>query len=153
MNKFFYGLSGYMLILLLAISVGFTQEIKGVEEQSAEKASGNDQPASKEPESMSVMFKGTVVEVIKSSRHVYLHIDTGEMQIWVTAPTFDGKPGDTVFIPPGVPIDDFYSKKLNRRFERIYFVGDIRRIDVRSEGQQLQPLPNDPPHNNPKVDK
>jgi hypothetical protein len=78
---------------------------------------------------MSEMFKGTVVEVIDAGRHIYVHIDTGEQLVWVAVPAFDGKPGDKVLVPPGVPVADFQSKNLNRKFKMIYFVGSIRRVD------------------------
>jgi len=78
---------------------------------------------------MSEMFKGTVVEVIDAGRHIYVHIDTGEQRVWVAVPAFDGKPGDKVLVPPGIPVADFQSKNLNRKFEMIYFVGGLSRVD------------------------
>jgi hypothetical protein len=130
MKKCYYRWSWYMLILLvLTISIGFSQAAGQAEEQSAGKTSGGHQTLSIKPEGMSAMFKGTVVEVIDAGRHIYVHIDTGEQRVWVAVPAFDGKPGDKVLVPPGVPVADFESRKLNRIFKMIYFVGGIRRID------------------------
>jgi hypothetical protein len=130
MKKKYYRLSWYIMILLvLTISIGFRQATGRAEEQPAGNTSGIDQGPSVRPEPMSGMFKGTVVEVIDAGRQIYVHIDTGEQRIWVAVPAFDGKPGDKVLVPPGVPVADFQSKKLNRTFKMIYFVGGIRRID------------------------
>jgi TOBE domain len=123
-------LSWYMLILLvLTISTAFWQTIGCAGVQPAGETSGRHQTPSVKSESMSKMFEGTVVEVIDAGRHVYVHIDTGKQRVWVAVPAFDGKPGDKVIVPPGVPVADFQSKELNRKFKMIYFVGGIRRVD------------------------
>jgi hypothetical protein len=130
MKKRYYSLSRYVLILLmLMISAGFCQATGQAEEQPAGETSGRPQTPSVKPEDMSEMFKGTVVEVIDAGRHTYVHIDTGGQLVWVAVPAFDGKPGDKVLVPPGVPVADFQSKKLDRKFKMIYFVGGIRRVD------------------------
>ena len=125
-----YNLSRSMVILLvLTISIGFLPANGQAEEQSAGKTSGSNQTPSIKPEGMSEMFRGTVVEVIDAGRHIYVHIDTGEKRVWVAVPAFDGKPGDKVLVPPGIPVANFKSKNLNRIFKMIYFVGGIRRVD------------------------
>ena len=130
MKKNYYPLSRYMSILLvLTIFIGLCQATGQAEEQPAGKTSGSNQTPSITPEGMSEMFKGTVVEVIDAGRHIYVHIDTGEQRVWVAVPAFDGKPGDKVLVPPGIPVADFQSRKLNRMFKMIYFVGSIRCVD------------------------
>jgi hypothetical protein len=129
-KKSFYPLSWYLLILLvLMICLGFRQTAGRADEPPAEQRSGNHQTPSKKPQGMSEVFKGTVLEVIDAGRHIYVRIDTGKQRVWVAVPSFNGKPGDKVLVPPGVPVADFQSKKLNRRFKMIYFVGGIRRAD------------------------
>ena len=130
MKKTFDRLSWYVLTLLvLTIAGGFWCTIGRAEEPPAAETSGSDQTPSLKPEGMTETFKGTVVEVIDAGRQVYVHIDTGEQRVWVAVPAFDGKPGDRVLVPPCVPIADFVSKKLNRVFKTICFVGAIRRVD------------------------
>ena len=149
MEKKPYRLSGYLLILLLTISVGGQPVTIQAEEPPAGKASGSDQSASKKQGNMSEMFKGTVVEAINAGRYAYIQIDTGEKRVWVAVPGFDGKPGDKVLVPPGVPVADFQSKKLNRRFEIIYFVGGIRHVGESAAEKPSQTLP----EGNPPIDK
>lgn len=131
MKKKYYRIACYLLILLVPVILsGFGQTTGRAEEQPAGDTTGADQTPSKKPESMTVMFKGTVAEVIDAGRYVYLQIDTGEKRVWVAVPGFDGKPGDEVLVPSGVPVADFQSKKLNRKFKMIYFVGSVRRVGV-----------------------
>jgi hypothetical protein len=118
-----------LTLLVLTIAGGFWRTAGRAQEQPAVEPSGSSQTPPIKPEGMSESFKGTVVEVIDAGRHVYVHIDTGERRIWVAVPAFDGKPGDKVLVPPCVPIADFESKKLNRVFKMICFVGAIRRVD------------------------
>ena len=130
MKKNYCRLSRYMLILLvLTISCGSRQVTGQTEEKPAEKTSGSNQSISIKPEGMSEMFKGTVVEVVDAGRHIYVHIDTGKKRVWVAVPTFDGKPGDKVLVPPGIPVANFKSKNLNRTFKVMYFVGGLSRLD------------------------
>jgi len=130
MKNSYYPLSWSLLIILvLTISLCFWQSAGRADEPSAAEISGRDQTSSKTPKGMSDMFKGTVVEVIDAGRHIYVRIDTGKHRVWVAVPSFNGKPGDKVLVPPGVPVADFQSKKLNRKFKMMYFVGGIRRID------------------------
>lgn len=130
MKKSFNRLSGYILtLLMLTIASSFWGTTGRAEEQPDVETSGSNQTPSIKPGGMTGTFKGTVVEVIDASRQVYVHIDTGEQRVWVAVPAFDGKPGDKVLVPPCVPIADFESKKLNRVFKMICFVGSIRRVD------------------------
>lgn len=130
MKKSYYLLSWRMLILpVLTISIGFWQATGHAGEQPAKKTSGKHHRPSTTPEGMSKTFEGTVVKVIDAGRHIYVRINTGEKLVWIAVTAFAGKPGDKVIVPPGVPISNFKSKKLNRVFKMIYFVGGIRRID------------------------
>jgi hypothetical protein len=130
MKKSYYRVALYMLILLLMmVSVGSWQAIGRAEEKPSGETSGRQKTLLTTPKGMSEMFKGTVMEVINAGRHIYVRIDTGKQRLWVAVPAFNGKPGDKVLVPPGVPVADFQSRNLNRKFKMIYFVGGIRRID------------------------
>jgi hypothetical protein len=127
MEKSYYRLSWYVLVLL-ALTI-FWQATAQAEDQPAAETSRGNQTSSIKPEDVSGMFKGTVMEVIDAGRQVYVDVDTGNKRLWVAVPAFDGKPGDKVLVPPCVPVADFQSRKLNRVFKTICFVGGIRRVD------------------------
>lgn len=132
--KKYYCRSSWRVLTLLVLTVFMClwQETGMAEEQSDHAAPESQNPSTK-PEGMSKMFEGTVVEVIEAGRHIYMRIKTGEKLVWVAVPTFDGKPGDKVLVPPGVPVADLHSKKLNRTFKMIYFVGSIRKLEPGTE--------------------
>ena len=131
-----YRWAWYLLMLMLAaFSIGPGQASGQAEEQPAGTAPGSHQPPSMNPQGMSEPFKGTVVEVIDAGRHIYVQIDTAKQRVWVAVPAFDGRPGDKVLVPPGVPVADFHSRKLNRTFKIIYFVGGLNRTDGNTPDQ------------------
>lgn len=112
-----------LLLVGVAVSIGFRPSTCRAEE-----SAGHPPIASENPNGLSEMFTGTVVEVIVAGRHIYVQVDNGKGRVWVAVPAFDGKPGDKVEVPPGVPVANFHSRKLKRTFKMIYFVGSIRRI-------------------------
>ena len=120
-----------LILLVLTISIGFRPAIGRSGEKPAGETAGKQKIPSTGMEVMSKMFKGTVVQVISAGRHIYIRIDTGKDQVWVAVPAFNGKLGDKVIVPPGIPFADFHSRNLNRDFKMIYFVGGVRRIDNR----------------------
>jgi len=129
MNRNLFHLPGAMLLLLaFTVSVGCGQTA-GLTGEDSPAAAGGGQSVPASPEEMSEMFRGRVTEIIEAGRYVYLQIDKGDGQVWVAAPSFDGKTGDMVLVPPGVPVADFQSKKLDRRFDMIFFVGGVRRVE------------------------
>lgn len=124
--------SWYLLTpLVLAICIGAGQATGQTQALPGGRTSGGNPGASKKSTVMPGFFKGKVVQVIDAGRYAYLQIETGTKRVWVAVPAFDGKPGDAVLVPPGVPVADFHSKRLNRRFKMIYFVGGVRRVDAK----------------------
>ncbi len=116
-----------LALLSLTILAGCNPVTGGTDGKSSAKSAGSDQPASENAGEMSEPFKGEVVEKIDTGRYAYVQIDTGTKKVWVAVPVFNGKAGDVVEVPPGMPMADFHSKTLNRDFDMIYFVGQIRK--------------------------
>jgi len=129
MKKCCSRLSWYMSIILVLTFIPGLRQATGLAEEPPAEATPERQSPSTKPEGMSKMFEGTVSEVIDAGRHIYVHVKTGEKFIWVAVPEFDGKPGDKVLVPPGVPVAELHSKTLNRVFKMIYFVGGVRKLD------------------------
>ena len=146
MKKCYHCLSWYVLTLLvLTISMGLGLATGLAEEQPAQATPERDQSPSTKPEGLSKMFEGTVVEVIDAGRHFYVSVKNGEELVWIAMTAFDGKPGDKVIVPPGVPVADLHSTELNRKFKMVYFVGGIRKVDNGSEGPEKSKLPQSHP--------
>jgi len=133
--KPFYLSRWVLMLLALAILNGCGRVTSGAVEQPVVETADLAPVSSRQAGNMSSMFRGTVVDVIDGGRYVYLQIDAGGEEVWVAAPAFEGKVGDTVLVPPGVPVADFQSKKLNRKIDMIYFVGGVR---LAGEGETTQ---------------
>ena len=69
---------------------------------------------------------GTVTETMDASQYTYVEVDIGDQRIWAAGPRTQVTVGDTVFLPPGVLMVDFFSNRLDRNFDRIYMVHTMR---------------------------
>jgi hypothetical protein len=74
-------------------------------------------------------FSGKVLETMNAGGYTYVHVDNGTSQIWAAAPQFEAKVGETVTVPEGMPMKDYESKSLNRKFDLVFFVGAIGKGD------------------------
>ena len=67
--------------------------------------------------------RGSVVETMNTGGYTYVQVDTGsEKKIWAAAPECLVKVGDQIMVPVGTPMQNYYSKTLDRNFELVYFV-------------------------------
>ena len=69
---------------------------------------------------------GTVTEKIDAGRYTYVEVDTGEKRVWAAGPQVAVKVGDSVYFPSEMPMVDFASKSLDRKFDLLYMVNAIR---------------------------
>jgi hypothetical protein len=74
----------------------------------------------------SASTSGTVTETMDASQNTYVEVDIGDQRIWVAGPRTEVAVGDTVFLPPGILMVDFFSNRLDRSFDRIYLVTSMR---------------------------
>lgn len=70
-------------------------------------------------------WNGTVAETMNAGGYTYVLLDTGNDKFWVAATETTVAVGDKVTVPRGMMMSDFFSKTLNRKFDRIYFVEGI----------------------------
>ena len=85
-------------------------------------------------------FSGTVVTVTNVSRYTYVSVDVDGREIWAAAPRFDVRLGDHVIVPPSLPMKDFDSPALGRRFDELCFVSSIA-VTGRGEAESAGQLP------------
>ena len=74
-------------------------------------------------------FSGSVLETMNAGGYTYVHVDNGKEKIWAAAPQFEIKVGEKVTVPEGMPMKDYESKTLNRKFDVVFFVGAIGKGD------------------------
>lgn len=73
-------------------------------------------------------FTGAIAETMDSGGYTYLRLrSAGKDDVWVAAPQFDAKVGETISVSLDMAMQDFQSKTLNRTFPLIYFVQEVGR--------------------------
>jgi ribosomal protein S17 len=77
---------------------------------------------------------GKVVETMNAGGYTYVQVDTGSEKVWAAAPEFKVKVGDEVAIPQGMPMANYESKTLKRKFDVVYFVDSIMVGGVPAQG-------------------
>lgn len=68
-----------------------------------------------------IALKGTVTETMNSSGYTYLLLEAAQGKIWVAIPETRVTTGQTVTCAPGMTMQNFTSKTLNRTFDSIVF--------------------------------
>ena len=103
---------------LLVAAAGFS---KPAEEPAAENA------ALSEPVPPG-MVRGEALETMNSGGYTYVFMDTGQDQRWIAGMETTVEVGDIVQSDAGMPMTGFTSKTLNRSFDVIYFVSDLKNL-------------------------
>ena len=70
-------------------------------------------------------ISGKVVETMDSGGYTYVQLEQEGEKIWVALPKTTVKKGQTVTVRPGMVMENFESKTLKRKFDRIVFSGGI----------------------------
>lgn len=72
-------------------------------------------------------YTGSIAETMDSGGYTYAKLKGATGEVWVAAPVFDAKVGETVSVSLDMPMANFQSKTLNRTFEMLYFVQEVAR--------------------------
>ena len=102
-----------------------------------------DAPPQPPPQAPAKYFTGKVLETMNAGGYTYVKVDNGKEKIWAAAPQFEVKVGEKVTVPEGMPMKDYESKTLNRKFDVVYFVGAIGKGD-QSARARWRPRPVQP---------
>lgn len=78
------------------------------------------------PTEAELNHQGQVVQAIPSNEYVYIEVKSEGRNRWLAAPATELKAGDSIRFPNGTVMNNFYSKRLQRTFEEIIFVGRIK---------------------------
>ncbi len=70
-------------------------------------------------------LSGTVREIMHSGGYTYVKIEKDGKDTWVAIPKSDLSVGQTVSFAPGMVMNNFTSKTLNRSFDAIVFSGGL----------------------------
>lgn len=108
-----------LAILMLGLLAACGEQQKAPE-PAKPSAMGN-QPASA-PQAGGPGKSGKVIETMNAAGYSYVQVDTGQEKFWAAAPEVNVKVGDSVAVPEGMPMPDYESKTLGRKFDMVYFV-------------------------------
>jgi len=74
---------------------------------------------------------GTVTQSLEGGTYIYLEVDTGAGREWLAAAHAGIAVGDQVRYSDGIWMEDFFSKFLQRRFDAIRFVGNLKKVPTK----------------------
>lgn len=117
--KKFHVLSAVASALLLLVSVSSSYAFPQNSGESSEK--NPDIQSTQAVPSLS----GKVVETMDSGGYTYVNIEKDGKKIWVAVPPAKITVGQDISFYPGMPMNNFTSKTLNRTFETIIFSGGV----------------------------
>lgn len=111
----------YVLLLFLLLTLSLIVSVNDIHAFSH--ASGDS--AQKNPDMRSQqgtsLLSGKVVETMDSGGYTYISIEKDGKNTWVAVPHTEIKVGENVSFLPGMVMNNFTSKTLNRTFETIIF--------------------------------
>ena len=102
-------------VLLLTLAVAACKKKEAVQPQAAGPGPGPGQAAP------SASVKGKIVERLDAEPYSYLRLKTDQGETWAAVPKTDKAAGDEVVVANAMPMPDFESKTLKRKFEIVYF--------------------------------
>lgn len=77
-----------------------------------------------------------VQEVIQASSYTYIKVKENGSTYWMAVALMDAKPGTTYHYSSAMEMNNFYSKDLDRTFDKVYFVSDISLSPIPARGQK-----------------
>jgi hypothetical protein len=100
------------VVLLVALAVAGCKKKEPAPQQAA---------APGAPEAAGATIKGKLVERLDAAPYSYLKIKTAQGEVWAAVPKTELAAGADVAVTGAMPMSDFESKTLKRKFEVVYF--------------------------------
>lgn len=73
---------------------------------------------------------GLVLKTMHANPYIYLQVQLSpEAIVWLAGPAGDYKEGDRIRFSGGAMMTNFFSKQLNKRFERVFFVQEVLKVE------------------------
>jgi len=69
--------------------------------------------------------KIVVTEVLQTSNYTYLHVKENDSLKWLAVPSMQASAGETYYYADGLPMQQFESKELHRKFDEVIFLGGV----------------------------
>ena len=75
------------------------------------------------------MYQGEVMETMNSAGYTYMKISAGGKSYWIASGEISIKKGEKIAYSQEMMMQDFHSKTLNRTFDSIMFVTEVRKAE------------------------
>lgn len=89
--------------------------------------------AKKNRKDAALPFRGTVAEVLQTDGYTYVQLKDAQGSWWIAGPKVELKVGMQVSHSDGVVMPNYRSKVLQRNFDAVRFVGQIKQIKIANE--------------------
>ncbi len=90
----------------------------------------------------------SVENVLQANAYTYLEVKDGSDQYWIAVPTMEAAKGDKLYFSQSMEMVDFYSRDLDRTFDKVLFVDNISNNPIPAQmpimGNQQQPHTGNP---------
>jgi hypothetical protein len=107
-----------VLVVVLALSFLVSQSLYAAPKETAPAPSKEAAPA---PGKEAAPISGKVVETMDSGGYTYALVEKSKTKTWVAVPKMKLKKGQEVSFQPGMEMENFKSKTLDRTFDKIIF--------------------------------
>lgn len=112
--------------------------------ETAEGAAGGGSDAAPAAQIPTGHFVGPVTETMDAGGYTYVKLEKNGESIWAAGPETKVAVGDEVFVELAMPMPQFESPALGRKFDVLYFVGGFgtpEQAGSRPGARQAEPLP------------
>jgi len=90
--------------------------------------------------------KIVVQEVLQTTNYTYLHVNDHDTLRWLAVPLMQAEKGKTYYYAGGLPMQQFESKELHRKFDVVLFLGGISETPITDDAP---PQSAESPHGQP----
>jgi len=94
------------------------------------------------------ILSGTVIFAETAGNYTYIELKQEDKKLWIASAPFEVAVGDQIEYAGGVPMSDFQAKALDRTFDEILFVSNIRKMVDEPEEAAGAAMPDDDLHRN-----
>lgn len=112
--------------VVLAVAMGLSAAVMAAPPSGHPTVEQANQALKLPPSEADLNHEGKVLQSIPSNEYVYIEVKSEGRNRWLAAPATELKTGDTVRFPNGTVMSNFYSKRLQRTFDEVLFVGRIK---------------------------
>ncbi len=92
------------------------------------------------------------IESMNASNYTYINVDENGKTFWIAVPQMEVKEGEALYFSKSMEMKNFKSETLNRTFESVLFVEDIRK-ELSNNTKQPHPVPTTAREEKINVDK